>query len=127
LLYERNGRKHWDFSKGHRELGESPQEAVRREIKEETGLTQLDFASGFEEKIHFMFRNAGELVSKDATFFIARTSEEKLTLSSEHADIQWLSYEEALERLTFKNSKDVLQKAHVFITSGKTTFQQTLM
>ncbi len=126
LLYERNGREHWDFSKGHRELGERAVDVVRREVREETGLQHLDFASGFEERVHFMFRRVGELVSKDVTFFLARTDQERVTLSYEHKDARWFSYEDALQTLTFKTSKDVLQRAHAFLGSGKAVFQRTL-
>ncbi|MFN0314424.1 MAG: NUDIX domain-containing protein, partial [Burkholderiales bacterium] len=34
--------KNWDFPKGRVEEGESPLEAARREVEEETGLSVLD-------------------------------------------------------------------------------------
>ena len=39
---------HWDFSKGLLENGEQPIEAARREVEEETGITQLDFRWGYD-------------------------------------------------------------------------------
>lgn len=37
---------YWDFPKGEIELGEDPLNAARREVAEETGLTDLDFRWG---------------------------------------------------------------------------------
>jgi hypothetical protein len=33
-------------------------------------------------------------------------------ISFEHIGYIWLNYQQAMEKLTFKNAKDVLQKAH---------------
>ena len=40
---------------------------------------------------------------------------DKVELSFEHVGYVWLDYKHAMEKLTFKNSKDVLQKAHDFL------------
>ena len=40
---------------------------------------------------------------------------EKVELSFEHIGSIWLDYPQAMEKLTFKNAKDVLQKAHAFL------------
>jgi hypothetical protein len=40
---------------------------------------------------------------------------DKVELSFEHVGYVWLGYQRALEKLTFKNSKDVLLKAHDFL------------
>jgi len=44
---------HWDFIKGHQEPGEPGIDTARRECKEETGITELQFLAGFEEKIDY--------------------------------------------------------------------------
>ena len=41
---------------------------------------------------------------------------EKVKLSYEHKDYAWLDYQEALNRLTFENSKEVLKKADDFLS-----------
>jgi lactate dehydrogenase-like 2-hydroxyacid dehydrogenase len=40
---------------------------------------------------------------------------EKVKLSFEHIGSIWLDYQQAMGKLTFKNAKDVLQKAHDFL------------
>jgi hypothetical protein len=40
---------------------------------------------------------------------------DKVELSFEHVGYIWLDYKHTLEKLSFKNSKDVLQKAQDFL------------
>ena len=40
--------RYWDFPKGQVEPGEEPIDAARREVREETGITDLDFRWGFD-------------------------------------------------------------------------------
>ena len=43
------------------------------------------------------------------------TKTSEIKLSFEHVGFTWLSYEEAMKKLTFKNARDVLQKAQDFL------------
>ena len=47
--------KHWDLPKGNIEEGESVEETARREIREETGIKDVEFVPGFETKIEYVF------------------------------------------------------------------------
>ena len=38
--------RHWDFPKGIRERGEEPLDAAKREVAEETGITEFEFNWG---------------------------------------------------------------------------------
>ena len=60
-------------------------------------------------------RRQGLTVHKEVVFFIMEAYTDKVELSFEHVGYIWLDYQHALEKLTFKNSKDVLQKAHDFL------------
>lgn len=112
--------KHWDFPKGHLEDKETDEDAARREIKEETGITDLAFVSGFKKEIKYYFRGknvAGKknLISKSVAFFLAESHTKEVKISFEHEAFEWLPYEQAFERVTFKNSKNILKSAHKFI------------
>ena len=106
------GAGHWDFPKGHPEKGESDMEALRREIWEETGITDVVFDLEFREKIHYFFRKEGKTVYKEVVFFLGQTKTKEVKLSFEHIGYAWLTYEKALKQLTFDSSKQVLKKAH---------------
>ncbi|MFH1420498.1 MAG: NUDIX domain-containing protein [Candidatus Aenigmatarchaeota archaeon] len=109
------GAGHWDFPKGHVESKESVEETARREILEETGLKDVKLVPGFEHKISYFFTKNKRRVHKEVVFLLAETKSEKIKLSFEHKGFKWLSYGKASERLTFKNAKDVLEKAEGFL------------
>lgn len=105
---------HWEFPRGLIEKGETLEETARREIEEEVGIKDIKFISGFKEWIKFFFKLKGKTIMKIATFLLAETKAKKVKLSFEHKDYAWLEYDEALEKLTFENSKEILKKANSF-------------
>ncbi len=104
---------HWDFPKGHVEEGEEEEDTARRETKEETGL-DTDIIPGFRRTISYFYKHK-ELISKDVIFFLGETKNKEVKLSKEHKDFKWLPFEEALEQVTYKNSKEILKKANEFL------------
>ena len=106
---------HWDFVKGNVEPNESETDTVLRELKEETGIVATQTIEGFREGIQYFYRRQGETIQKEVVFYLIQADTEKVELSFEHVGYAWLDYPDALERLTFKNAKDVLQKADAFL------------
>jgi len=113
LLHYEEG--HWGSSKGHIEKGETIEETARREIREETGLTDLQFSAGFKETNKYFFIAEGQRIFKTVVFLLAETRTKKIKISFEHIGYAWLPYADALERMTFKDEKEVLRKADQFI------------
>ena len=62
---------HWDFVKGNIEKGEMLKETVIREIEEETGIMDVNFIDGFEEKVEYHYQREGQLVHIEVDFFLA--------------------------------------------------------
>jgi bis(5'-nucleosidyl)-tetraphosphatase len=101
--------KHWDYPKGHLEEGESAWQAAVRELREETGIRQVDRVGRFQRNMHYAFRSPKKgQVSKTVTYFLGRTREDAIRISDEHEGYAWLGYEEAVERLTYQNARDML-------------------
>lgn len=113
LLHYEGG--HWDFVKGHVEKNESERQTVLRETEEEAGITDLTYIEGYREPISYFYRRAGRTVRKEVVFYLLQTKTEAVRLSREHVGFDWLTYDKAMERLTYKNAKDTLQKAHEFL------------
>ena len=111
------GAGHWDFVKGNVEVNETEKDTVVRELREETGITEAQFVEGFTEKIDYFYKRQGIAVYKEVVFFVMETQTPKVVLSFEHVGFEWLDYKGAMEKLTFKNAKDILQKAHTFLTA----------
>ena len=89
----------WDFSKGICEAGESPMDAAIREIGEETGITDLEFAWG-DRYIDTGPYNRG----KTARYFLAKTSLESVEMGiapelgrPEHHEYRWMNFDEAYD------------------------------
>ena len=109
LLHYESG--HWDFPKGHIESGEDPEETAKRELQEETGISEMRLVDGYRQTLRYFFRQKGIGIFKVVIFFLGETTQYEVTLSAEHVGFDWLSYDAALARLTFKNSRDILIKA----------------
>lgn len=56
-------------------------------------------------------------IYKEVVFFLMETHATKVILSYEHVGYKWLDYRNALDKLTFKNAKDILEKANNFLKS----------
>ena len=106
---------HWDFVKGKIEEGENFRQTAIREASEETGINDLEFIEGFEEKINYNFQFEGELIQKEVIFFVAKTKTSKVKISHEHLDYTWLNYENALKKITYQNAKNILSKINNLI------------
>ncbi|MFH0868323.1 MAG: NUDIX domain-containing protein [Candidatus Woesearchaeota archaeon] len=118
LLHYEEG--HWDFPKGHVEEGEKDFDTVKREVEEETGIKDIEIIKDFKEKIQYYFKFKKELISKEVVFYLAKTKTEQIKLSFEHIGSVWLPYDKALEKLTYKNAKEILKKANEFLKTHKT-------
>jgi len=118
----------WGLAKGHVEQGETEIETAKREIFEETGIKDLKFIPGFKELEKYFFRKSygleGEArkkapwVFKLVVFFLTETKTKDVKISDEHTDFLWLPIEEAIKKITFKNSKKLLKKADDFVTKN---------
>lgn len=101
---------HWDFVKGNIEKGETFKETVVREAREETGITDIAFVDGFEDKVEYYYQRDGKVIHKEVVFFLASTRTENVKLSHEHQDFVWLSFDDALKKLTYKTAKKLFKK-----------------
>lgn len=117
LLHYPSG--HFDFPKGHIEKNELEREAAFRELKEETGIKKIVWIPGFREKIRYQYLRDTKYSSKEVIFFLARTTQKKITISFEHQGSLWLPYEEALQKITYQQAKNVLEKAEKFLFKKK--------
>ena len=106
---------HWDFPKGHIEEGETQKVAARREIKEETGLSNVRFDPDFKTHIRYFYKWQGENRFKVVTFFLGEAKTKRAKISSEHLTYRWVSYEKAVKLMEFKNQRDLLKNARTYI------------
>lgn len=91
----------WDFPKGMVEAGEDQLACAKRELKEETGLSGVDFPFGeqYRETLPYSGR-------KIARYYLGETDEVEIELPlsqelgrPEHHEYRWVSSDEAEELL----------------------------
>lgn len=110
LIKHRNG-EHWDFPKGHKEVDESDKETAIREVLEETGL-QVRLIDGFREKSRYSPRPG---VQKTVTYFMGFSMGHVTIQEEEVLEFEYLPFEEAKERITFPESREILKFAKQFM------------
>lgn len=117
LLLNHGG--HWDFPKGHMAPGETDIDAAVRELREETSLRPLAIVEDFAQSISYYFRSPRRgLVFKTVTFYLAKVGADPVVISDEHVGYECLPFREALNRLTFAATREVLRCAAARLARG---------
>jgi bis(5'-nucleosidyl)-tetraphosphatase len=110
---------HWDFPKGNIEKGEREIDTVVREIWEETGLERISEVQGFRREIEYFYRRDGKLIHKSVVFLLMKAEDDSVRISDEHQDYGWFPFGSAIKKVTYANSKRVLQDAHKQLLKGR--------
>jgi 8-oxo-dGTP pyrophosphatase MutT (NUDIX family) len=112
--------KHWDYPKGHLEEGETAWQAAVRELREETGIRQVDRVTRFQRDMHYFFVSSKKgPITKTVTYFLGETRTLEVVVSDEHSGYAWLAYEDAMQRLTYENAREMLRAAHEALTNHR--------
>lgn len=114
LVQHRHGR-YWGFPKGHKEAGESGQNAAERELKEETNLDVVRFISDEPLTEQYRFFLEKKHIFKTVYYYMAEVSG---TVVLEHREISggmWLLLSEALLRLTHPEGKSIMLQVEKFL------------
>jgi 8-oxo-dGTP pyrophosphatase MutT (NUDIX family) len=107
---------HWSFPKGHKEEGETDTEAALRELKEETGVAVIEVDDSHRFLEHYTWDRDGEMLDKLVTFFLGETTNDSVTiLTKEIQNYEWLPYDEALQKLSYPETKQILVEAFDYL------------
>lgn len=109
LVLHKEG-SHWGFPKGRKNPGETHQQAAARELKEETGLEVTKYLQDLPLIEHYQFRKQYQLVDKTVYYFPAFVSGQLKLQEEEIREGRWVRLDEALELLSFKEGRSILQK-----------------
>ena len=115
-IFRRRDEDYWQGIAGGAEHGESAEQAARREMMEEAGIRQdaslvpLDTmasvpASQFQERD---FWGPDIYVVTERAFGVCLDEGETITLSGEHLEHRWATYEEAVRLLKWDSNRTAL-------------------
>lgn len=110
FLLIRDPYENWGLPKGHLENEETPEQAARREVREETGLEHLRVVAELPT-IDWFFRHGRKLIHKYCHFYLMESERGEARPQREEgiSECLWLPPERALETITYENARQVLR------------------
>ena len=114
-VLKRRDAQYWQFVAGGGEDDESPEQAAERETKEEIGiaangrLLQLDSVATVPKDCFAAADSWGQEADVIPEHcFAIDAGDSALTLSGEHSEVRWVSYEEACALLKWDSNRNAL-------------------
>ena len=119
VLVIRDPYQNWGLPKGHLEPGEGSGDAAAREVREETGLSDLELGPELAT-IDWYFRSDGKLVHKFCAFYLmeSATGDPVPEAGEGITECVWMSLDEAAARISYDNARDVVNAARDALDRG---------
>ena len=113
----------WEFVKGKIERFETKKMTVRREVREETGLKILKIKK-FPEKGFYKYnkklKDRPGLIGQTYHLFAVNVRKGKISLDKkEHNGHKWVSFSEALKKLTWANQRKALKIVNKWLNNNE--------
>lgn len=109
LLLHHRDEDRWCFPKGHVDPGESLGEAARREIQEETGISEIRLGSEIVEVSYRFYRPAKSLnVHKTTVYFRAYTPVKEPHPESTFDRAEWVDLADARKLVRYDSDRKVI-------------------
>ncbi len=118
----------WQFPQGGIDEGETPQEALLRELMEEIGCNSVEILAEFPEWITYDFPNVNShkmypFKGQTQKYFLVRLKEgAKIDLQAHHApefeEYDFVTHEELFKRVTYFKRKPYRRVIDYFIKEG---------
>ena len=110
----------WQLPKGIVDPGETPDQAALREVREEAGITceLIEPIDTIEYWFVGSYDGPKKRYHKKVSFFLMKyLSGDVADHDHEVSEARWVSFDDALKMLVFKNERDVVEKARTLISS----------
>lgn len=115
VLERKSNWRGWELVKGNLESDETEEEAVIREIKEETGIKKIIKLERIDGIVKWTYRENNNFIEANYTPFMAEVDpEENINIKKddfEHSQGYFLNYRDARAILKFKEHQELLDSA----------------
>lgn len=102
----------WILPKGHAEGDESPVEAARRELREETGVIEVTIPEDTQFTIEYSFTHEQDRINKTVVYFVGlcQSQATRITQPDEIKELRWCTFVEAQELVSHQNTRNILEQ-----------------
>jgi 8-oxo-dGTP pyrophosphatase MutT (NUDIX family) len=105
-----NGGRVLGLPKGHPDGDETPEQAAKREVREETGLS-VELLGKLGD-VHYVYERKGNPVAKRVTFFLFEyRSGDVADHDDEIEQACWMPLEQAARELTYAGEREMVRRA----------------
>jgi len=120
ILLIQDAKNRWTIPKGHVEPGEDPGATAEREIREETGLQDMEVFSWLG-KVQFRYRRAHTLVLMNMHIYLVEGQGDTDKLEPEDwlSDIKWFPAREAVDKVAYEDIGNLMLAGMKKVREGK--------
>ena len=112
-----NGSKVLALPKGHPDGEETPQDAARREVREEAGIDAAVRATLGD--VRYVYQRSGRRIAKVVRFFLMEYTGGSIEDHDHEVEVvRWLPLEEAVATLSYPGEREMVRRAMGRLTNG---------